>query len=105
MNKWLHHPQFSNRGVRDRRKLNLEELSYQELSIMVEMFYNCRKKTQEDLRVLGKERHCELDDWLTPLEREFIMNECIKRGLKQEKENEREYRRSLNGGAGRYKYV
>lgn len=97
MNKWLHHPQFRIRGNRERRKLDLEELSYHELSLMVEMFYNCRKKTPEQLHRLGKEKHCELEDWLTPLEREFIMNECLKRGLADEKENEREYKRSLNG--------
>ncbi len=72
-----------------------EDFSYLEMKTIRDAFKESMKKTHADLYDLGKKKHHELDAWMTPLEREMMLDECLQRGLKDEMESEITYRRVI----------
>ena len=72
-----------------------EEFSYCDLKFMVSRFKECRGKSLDDLHALNKTHHSELDEWITPIERELMLDECIARGVAEEDKNKTHYRKML----------
>ncbi len=67
-----------------------ETTSY-DMNYMYFKFVKARECKEEDLERLGKKGHHELEDWMTPIEREEMLKECLVRLVQSDDEREEHY--------------
>ena len=67
-----------------------ESTSY-EMNDMYFRHIKDRSMTDTELAKLGKKKHCDLKDWMTPIEREEMLKECLARLVKSDDEREEHY--------------
>ncbi len=86
--------------IRDNKDFNFDiirggtmfnETTSYEMNDMYFKFVKSRECKEKDLERLGKKGHHELKDWMTPIEREEMLKECLVRLIKSDDEREEHY--------------